>query len=239
MGSANSSDMSSTTASHDAVVLAAERVGKRYGLQQVLRDVSLSFALHEVVLLLGANGAGKSTLLRILSGLARPDTGRVVAPQVGGVGFASHHTLLYGRLSARENLSLHLRLLPSEQSSVDEVLRVWDLTDVASKPLCDLSKGNQGRAALARAFLGDPSVVLLDEPSSNLDQKSTERLQKMVLDRSRSATVLIATHDIHRLRSLATRIVVMDRGFVLADSGPSASTVALDAVVQRYVESNR
>jgi ABC-2 type transport system ATP-binding protein len=239
MGNVNVSDTGAAVASHDTVILAAENISKRYGLQQVLRDVSLSFALHEVVLLLGPNGAGKSTLLRVLSGLARPDAGRVLTPSQGRIGFASHHTLLYGRLSVRENIRLHLQLSPVERRSVDDVLGAWDLQDVASKTLCDLSKGNQARAALARTFLGDPSVVLLDEPSSNLDQKSTTGLLRIVADRSRFGSVIIATHDIHRLRAIATRVVVMDRGRVLADSGPHASAEVLDAVVQRYMESNR
>jgi ABC-type multidrug transport system ATPase subunit len=225
--------------SSPAVLLAAEGVSKRYGLQQVLRDVSLSFGAREVVLLLGANGAGKSTLLRVLAGLARPDRGRIFAPKNGAVGLASHHSFLYGRLSVRENISLFRSLCAEEQSSLDTLLATWDLGEVASRPFCELSKGNQTRASLARAFLGSPCAVLLDEPSSNLDQKSTERLLRVVATQAQSGLVVIATHDIHRLRDIATRVVVMEQGRVVADSGSQASAVEIDSVIQRYLEGNR
>ena len=87
--------------------------------------------------------------------------------------------------------------------------------------------------------MGNPSASLLDEPSSNLDQRSVERLRQAVAMQSKTGPVVIATHDVHRLRDIATRVVVIERGRVLADSGNSASMAAIDAVIQRYVESNR
>jgi len=239
MGSANTSQTNLADSSGSAATLAAAGISKRYGLQPVLREVSLSFRMGEIALLLGANGAGKSSLLRVLAGLVRPDAGRVVAPAGGTIGFASHNTFLYGRLSVRENLALYRALITREERGIDDILKSWGLNEVAAKPLSDLSKGNQARVSLARAFMGNPSVSLLDEPSSNLDQKSTEKLQQVVMAQARVGPVVIATHDIHRLRDVATRVVVMERGRVLVDSGSQALEASVDAVIQRYLESNR
>lgn len=239
MSSANASNTTSQEASYAAALIAAHGVSKRYALQQVLRDVSLSFGVGEVALLLGANGAGKSTLLRVLAQLLRPDAGRVVLPKGATIGFASHHSFLYGRLSVRENLALYRSLTSGETRTLDEILDCWELREVAAKPLSELSKGNQARASLARAFMGNPSATLLDEPSSNLDQRSVERLQRAVVAQSHVGPVVIATHDIHRLRDIANRILVMERGRVLVDSGARATAAAIDAVIQRYLESNR
>jgi ABC-type multidrug transport system ATPase subunit len=239
MSSANASHTTRQDTAPVTPVLAADGVGKRYGFQHVLRDISLSFGVGEVVLLLGANGAGKSTLLRVLAQLVRPDTGRVVVPKGATIGFASHHTFLYGRLSVRENLALYRSLISGETHTLDGILDSWQLREVAGKPIVELSKGNQARASLARAFMGNPGASLLDEPSSNLDQRSVERLKQAVTLQSKTGPVVIATHDVHRLRDMATRVVVMERGRVLADSGTPATTTAIDAVIQRYVESNR
>ncbi len=219
-------------------LIEAKSITKSFGPKRVLQRASLACSAGEVVLLLGANGAGKSTLLRVMAGLSRPDGGQLTRPRAGSLGFLSHHLFLYSRLTARENLRLFGALSGVPGDSVAAALREWGLADVADRPVSELSRGNQARVGLARTFLNAPLVRLLDEPSANLDDSGVERLQRAILAGPRSATV-IATHDLHRLGGLATRVVVMSQGEVLADSGAGGSTAEIAQAVRAYRELNR
>lgn len=220
-------------------VLAAREVSKSFGSFRALRSISLSFSIKEVVLLLGANGAGKSTLLRVLAGLSRPDAGAVARGDRVRVGFASHHHFLYARLTVRENLTLYSHLAGDNALTAREAIDRWGLGGVADKAVAELSKGNQARASLARALMGDPEALLLDEPSSNLDEQGTDLLKTAIREQGARGLAIVATHDIHRMRDVATRVVSVARGEIVADSGSGASADRIDSVIARYRESNR
>lgn len=221
------------------VMVEAREVSKRFGVVRVLRQLSVSFQRGEVTLLLGANGAGKSTLLRMLAGLSRPDAGSVFVAQSASIGFFSHNLSMYGRLTALENLDLFRSVSNIPRDNLRRAVEVWDLRESARKQVTELSKGTQARVSLARVFLTAPSVALLDEPTSNLDNKSAETLQRALRAEAESRCVVIATHDIHRLRDVATRVLVLDRGAVVADSGAGATPSSISRVVDQYLESNR
>jgi ABC-type multidrug transport system ATPase subunit len=148
---------------------------------------------------------------------------------------------LYSRLTVRENLRLFSDV--AGQGDPELQIRSWDLTTVADTQVSELSKGNQARVSLARAMLAEPSVVLLDEPSSNLDERGT----RVLVDAISSAherhegrfLAVIATHDIHRLRDIATRVMVLEKGVLAADSGTASTKDAIDAVIDAYREANR
>lgn len=194
-------------------------VVKAYGEHRALSSVSLSVRQNEVVLLLGANGAGKSTLLRIMVGLSRADRGVVEVCREPCVGFCSHYGSLYARLTVRENIALTARALGVSSRELKEACSTWGIDGYSTKEVRELSKGMCGRVALARAFLGSPRVVLLDEPSSNLDQEGVDILCSKVASGAKEKAIVIATHDISRLQDVATRMVVLERGMVVADSG--------------------
>jgi ABC-type multidrug transport system ATPase subunit len=125
----------------------------------------------------------------------------------------------------------------------EDLIERLELAKVANRPLSDLSKGMQARVGIARAFLGDPELVLLDEPTSNLDEKGTALLlaeiQRRQSETDGRCTTLIATHDLHRMASIATRVVVLADGGVFADSGSGASAEAIEKTLDRYREVNR
>jgi len=222
-----------------AAMAAARDVSKRFGVVRVLRQISLSFQQGEVVLLLGANGAGKSTLLKILAGLARPDSGSIHHGLATSIGFFTHHLSMYGRLTVRENLDLFRRVAGFAEERLSGALDFWALNDCASKQILELSKGTQARASLARVFMTKPSVTLLDEPTSNLDNRGVEMLLRVLRESDRQRCAVIATHDIHRLRGIATRVIVLEKGVVAADSGVNAASPELSRVIDQYLESNR
>ncbi len=222
-------------------VFIVEKISKAFGPQPVLRELSVSFNAGECTLLLGANGAGKSTMLRICSGLLRPDSGRVAVdgkrPVPSFIGYAGHLPLLYGALTVEENLAL-LAQLGGVTTPLSEHLSRWELEVCRNRQINELSQGQRSRAALARAFLQQPRFIFLDEPSSALDEHAFGLLRDAIAECrnavSDAASVVIATHDITRMRPLASRAIVLNSGCIAADSCD-----AKDQVIAQYMEANR
>jgi ABC-type multidrug transport system ATPase subunit len=222
-------------------VIVAKDLSKSFGALKVLKRVSLCVDRGEIVLLVGANGSGKSTLLKLLAGLARTEGG-TLARAASRVGFVSHTLFLYSRLTVRENLELFSKAA-GLSSEIDQVVVEMDLARVLDRPLAELSKGTQARVGIARALLGSPDLLIFDEPTSNLDERSTTlfaaALEGLRGREGGAPTVLIATHDLHRLSHLATRVVVLEEGVVGADSGVGSDRSEVERVLARYREVNR
>ena len=220
------------------VRLRGQGVEKRYGRVAALRGVDFDLAPGEAVALLGANGAGKSSLLKILAGLSRPSAGALEAradghPDTpldraglrGAVGYVGHATLLYAELTARENLAFAARLHGQRptRARLDAVLADFALDDVADRRAGTFSRGMAQRLAIARAVIHGPSVLLLDEPFTGLDELSAERLTGR-LARLREArdgetaapTLVLVTHDPRRAVALTDRALVLHRGELCA-----------------------
>jgi heme exporter protein A len=219
-------------------------VAKYFGRFSALRDLNLAVRKGEFVAVFGRNGAGKTTLLRILAGLSRPSSGTVTiheqsprSPQEarGLMGYLSHNTALYGDLTALENLRFFARLfdLADDEASLVARIRQVGLGGRESEPIRTYSRGMQQRLAIARAFLHDPPILLLDEPFTGLDQIGTEFLKRYLLDaRSRGNTCIMAIHDTALGYDLADRLVVIDKGVVALEVTRAA--VSLDEFQRRY-----
>jgi heme exporter protein A len=152
-----------------------EGVGRAYGERVALRDVSFKLAPGETVAVFGANGAGKTTLLRILAGLLRPHAGQATVlgatPELarGRIGLLAHEPMLYRDLTVRENLRFHARLHGVDLARAEALLEQVGLALRAQDPVRSLSRGMTQRAAICRAVLHAPELLLLDEPFANLD----------------------------------------------------------------------
>jgi heme exporter protein A len=207
--------MAPATAAEPAAV-ALEGVGRAYGERVVLRDVSLALAPGETLAVFGANGAGKTTLLRILAGLLRPHAGRALVlgaalPREGWkvrgrVGLLGHEPLLHHDLTARENLRFHARLHGVAFERIDALLDQVGLSLRADEPVRELSRGMVQRVAACRAVLHEPEVLLLDEPTANLDPAAADALEPLV-GRSSGRTRVVTSHD--PARGLAEADVVL------------------------------
>ncbi|MBA2767292.1 MAG: heme ABC exporter ATP-binding protein CcmA [Solirubrobacterales bacterium] len=179
-------------------------LGRRYGERPALQDVTLDLQAGRTLVVFGPNGAGKTTLLRVLAGLLRPHAGdvRVLGARLpdegwrarGRVGLLTHEPLLYRELSARENLRFHARLHGVAPGRVDEALEAVALRVRADDPIAELSRGMVQRAAVARAVLHDPALLLLDEPLANLDPAAAEVLEPLI-GRSSGRTRVVTSHD--------------------------------------------
>ena len=179
-------------------------LARRYGERPALQDVTLELELGRTLVVFGPNGAGKTPLLRVLAGLLRPHAGevRVLGAQLpdegwrarGRVGLLTHEPLLYRELSARENLRFHARLHGVAPERVDEALEAVALSVRADDPIAELSRGMVQRAAVARAVLHDPALLLLDEPLANLDPAAAAVLEPLI-GRSSGRTRVVTSHD--------------------------------------------
>ena len=210
-------------------MIEATHLIKRFGPKTVLRNLDFQVAQGEFVALLGPNGAGKTTFLRILSSLSRQTYGEVriagysLPQQAAAVrrrlGVVSHLPLLYGDLSAQENLMFYGRMYGVEHldQRVAEVLGLVGLTSRRSDLVRTFSRGMQQRLAIGRAVLHDPEVLLLDEPHTGLDQDACEMLDTtlhQVAERGR--TLVMTSHDLSRVSDLASRFDVLTRGRIQA-----------------------
>ena len=191
-----------------APALQVQGLERRFGEREALSDVSLTLAQGSTLVVFGPNGAGKTTLLRVLATLLRPHAGsvRVLDSELpheswavrGRVGLLAHEPMLYRELSARENLRFHARLHGVGEERVRELLRALDIDARADEPLRTLSRGMVQRTAVARAVLHDPELLLLDEPTSNLDPAAVELVAPLIgpgTDPARPRTRVICSHD--------------------------------------------
>lgn len=203
----------------------ARGLARRYGAVRALRGLDLTLARGEVLLVLGPNGAGKSTLLRSLAGLLRPEAGTVSIlgrpltrddPDARRpIGLLSHQSLLYDELTLTENLVLAGKLygVPNTEARARAALEEQGLLDRAEARPRQLSRGMLQRAAIARALLHDPALLLLDEPFTGLDFIAADRLRALLATHATAERgVVIVTHHAAEAWDLVTRIGVLAGG---------------------------
>ncbi|WP_336025445.1 ABC transporter ATP-binding protein [Halobellus salinisoli] len=210
------------------VVLELDGLGKSYGSELVVQDLSLSVREGEILTLLGPSGCGKTTTLRLVAGLERPDTGAVrlngtsvsgstfVPPEERGVGVVFQEFALFPHLTARENVAFGLKDRPDDEvgERVDELLELVDLDDQGESYPDQLSGGQQQRVALARSLAPEPEILLLDEPFSNLDVDLRVEMREEVrrIIKETGVTAVSVTHDQEEALSISDRVAVMNDG---------------------------
>jgi ABC-2 type transport system ATP-binding protein len=196
-------------------LLRALRVARRYGDVEALAPTDLELVAGETVALVGANGAGKSTLLAILAGAIDPSEGTVETH--ARVGWVPQRPAHYSRLSARENLELFAQLenVRDARAAATQMLERFGLPD-AQRPSGELSVGNRQRLNVALALLGEPRVLLLDEPTASLDPGQRRRVWE-VADalRVEGGAVCFATQNLEEIEH-ATRTIVLQDGRVVS-----------------------
>jgi ABC-type multidrug transport system ATPase subunit len=209
--------------------LRARGVARRFGAQVALEPTDMEVSGGETLALIGPNGAGKSTLLSILAGALEPTAGSVERVDGVRVGWVPQRPAFYDRLTARENLELFARL-EGEQDHAAVSARLLAQFDLpADRPAHTLSVGNRQRLNVAVALLGDPRVLLLDEPTASLDPGQRRRLWETVTSlRDGGGSVVFATQNLEELDLYADRVAVLQRGQV-AFAGPTSEYDRLHA----------
>lgn len=204
-------------------------VTKRYGAQKALDDVSFEIGAGEVVGFLGPNGAGKSTMMKVLTGFIPPSDGEasVCGHSVAGqpmavrrcIGYLPEHTPLYTDLYVREYLEFvgGIHGVKGLKDRVKEMIAAVGLEREQHKRIGALSKGYRQRVGLAQAMIHDPEVLILDEPTSGLDPNQLAEVRGLIRDLGREKTVMLSTHIMQEVEAICDRVIIIDRGKIVAD----------------------
>lgn len=213
-----------------SALVSLSNVGKSYGAHTAVRDVSFELGERSVVALVGHNGAGKTTIMKMMLGLVRPSAGALTVlgenPATGQfsarerLGFLPETVAFNGALTGRETLTFFARLKRQPKKAVDLLLERVGLIAAADRRVDGYSKGMRQRLGLAQALLGDPRVLLLDEPTTGLDPALRSEFYAIVAElRDRGATALLSSHALSELETRADRILIMHEGVLVADGG--------------------
>ena len=216
-------------------MILTEGLSKRFDDFLAVDRVNLSVGKGEILALLGPNGAGKTTTVRMLSSVLRPSEGKAwvanydiveQATQVrASVGVLTEHHGLYHRMPGGEYLDFFGRIYKLDQTTrtirVRQLMEHFSLSQYIDKPIGEFSKGMRQKLALARALLHNPSVLLLDEPTSAMDPESSRLVRDAIRTlRSEDRTIVICTHNLSEAEELADQIAIIRKGKIIAQGSP-------------------
>lgn len=196
-----------------------EHINKSFGKQQVLKDINLEIPAGQVVGLLGPNGAGKSTLMKILIGLWKADSGKISVPE--RIGYLPENNPLYEEMYVTEYLqfmaSLTAKRSRSHLEAVSDLIDLVGLAPERHKHIKELSKGFRQRVGLAQALLGDPQLLILDEPTTGLDPNQLIEIRSIIREFGKDRTIILSTHVMQEVREMCDRVIILDHGQIKAD----------------------
>ena len=212
-------------------MIKATNLVKRYGTNYALNDISFEIGEGEIVGLLGPNGAGKSTTMNILTGFLSCTSG---AAYINGVnilenpieakkyiGFLPEQPPIYQEMTVKEYLNFVYELKGTSldrEPHIDDVLSVVKLSDVKNRLIKNLSKGYKQRVGIAQALIGDPKVVIFDEPTVGLDPKQILEVRNLIRTLGKRHTVILSTHILAEVQAVCERVIIINKGTIIADA---------------------
>jgi ABC-2 type transport system ATP-binding protein len=217
-------------------MIEAQNLTRRYGDFTAVHGISFSLAEGEIVGMLGPNGAGKTTTIRMITGFLPPTSGRVTvagkdlvdAPHAARrqLGYLPENVALYNEMRVEEYLVYRARLeglgRAEARDAIGEAVERCLLTDVRHQIIGTLSKGYRQRVGLATAILHKPSVLVLDEPTVGLDPKQIIAIRELIRELGRERTLLLSTHILPEVELLCNRVMIIDRGRIVAEGSPES-----------------
>lgn len=202
-------------------------LSKVYGDIFAVSDFNFEAHQGEVIALLGPNGAGKSTLMNMITGFLSPSTGEIfilgknikdnAQSTKAKIGFLPEGAPIYPDMSVKMFLKYMADLRGVHNKRLNEVIGLANIENVLNQRVETLSKGYMRRVGFAQSILSNPEILLLDEPTDGLDPNQKEHMQKLILDMRRDKTILISTHLLDEAETVADRIVIMNKGKIVAD----------------------
>lgn len=212
-------------------IVKVEGLVKRYGSNYAVNDISFEISEGEIVGLLGPNGAGKSTTMNILTGYLSSTSG---AAYINGidifenpieakkyVGFLPEQPPVYADMTVREYLNFVYELKGCEfdrEAHIGEIMEVTRITDVKDRLIKNLSKGYRQRVGIAEALVGDPKLIVFDEPTVGLDPKQILEVRNLIRNLAKNHTVILSTHILQEVQAVCERVIIMNKGKIIADA---------------------
>ena len=208
-----------------------KNIKKIYGTTTAVNDISLKINKGEIVGLLGPNGAGKSTTMKMLCGYIVPDEGMIeidgkdlknnMQELKGKIGYMPENNPLYKDLRVGDVLdfAMDLKNVPTKErkARMDKIVKATGLQDVFFKQIGELSKGFKQRVGIAQVLAGEPEILVLDEPTEGLDPNQRAEIRKLIKELGKDKTVIISTHVMQEVEAMCTRIILVNKGKVVAD----------------------
>ena len=202
-------------------------ISKSYGVQKALDNISFAVKKGEIVGSLGPNGAGKSTLMKILTTYIAADEGSAAVNGFDvnlqtkevqqSIGYLPEHNPLYLDLYVREYLAFNADVYKVAKSRIEEVIQLTGLSNESHKKISQLSKGYRQRVGLANALLHNPDVLILDEPTTGLDPNQLVEIRNVIKNVGKDKTVFLSTHIMQEVEAICDRIIIIDKGKIVAD----------------------
>jgi len=202
-------------------------ISKTYGAQKALDAISFSVKQGEIVGILGPNGAGKSTLFKILAAHLKPDSGLV---EVNGfsvskeafkvkqsIGYLPENNPLYQNMYVKEYLAFIANVHKTSKGRITEIIKKVGLVSESHKKINQLSKGYKQRVGLASALLHNPSVLLLDEPTTGLDPNQLIDIRTLIKEIGKTKTILFSSHILQEVEAICQRVLLLNNGKLVAD----------------------
>lgn len=215
-------------------VIEVKNVTKKYGTTIAVDSISFTVNDGEVVGFLGPNGAGKSTTMNMITGFIEPTKGQIVINGVDiskrprkakkEIGYMPENVPLYYELTAKEFLSYmaELKLVKRNErkQKVEEVIKEMGLEDVKNKLIRNLSRGYKQRVSLGGALIGDPDVIILDEPTVGLDPKQITEIRNLIKKLGEKHTVILSTHILSEVSQICEKVIIINKGKIVAIDTP-------------------
>ena len=215
-------------------MIEVKNVTKKYGSTIAVDDVSFEVKDGEVVGFLGPNGAGKSTTMNMITGFIEPTTGQIIVngndiskrPRKAKkeIGYMPENVPLYYELTAKEFVSymaeLKLVKRSERKQEVEKVLKETGLEDVKNKLIRNLSRGYKQRVSMAGALVGNPDVIILDEPTVGLDPKQITEIRSLIKELGKNHTVILSTHILSEVSQICERVIIINKGKIVAIDTP-------------------
>ena len=205
-------------------VLSATKI---YKTQKALNNISFSAKKGEIIGFLGPNGAGKSTMMKILTGYLKPDEGEVFVNDIDvlkdsleaqkNIGYLPEHNPLYADMYVREYLHFQASIYKVDNKIIETCIEKVGLKSEAHKRIHQLSKGYQQRVGIAAAILHNPSVLILDEPTTGLDPNQLVEIRELIKELGKDKTVLFSTHIMQEVEAVCDRVIIIKKGELVID----------------------
>lgn len=223
-------------------VLEVKNLVKNFGSFEAVKGISFTVPKGKIIGLLGPNGAGKTTTIHMLLGVTSPTSGKVSffgkdynlsrSEILQKVGYVSAFNTLQGRISVRENLNVfaHLYSLKDSTQKIAELVNYFEIKDLLNQRYWDLSSGQKTRVNLIKAFINDPELVLMDEPTASLDPDIADKTINFIEEKRKNSgtSILYTSHDMEEVTRICDEVIFLDHGKIFAQDTPLGLTKKIE-----------